>query len=1103
MKNYISILALLLLIGISLIPKSTSAQNSDLNFDYLSIEDGLSQTAVNCIIQDREGYMWFGTQSGLNKYNGSASYPFEIFQHDLHDTNSLSNNWIFDIAEDKIGNLWVGTLDGLNKLNKNTGNVTRYLHDPYNPSSLNNEEVLGVYIDSKGYVWAKTSDALNKLDTLTGKFTHYIHHRDYFNTSKSNIHSPIFEDKAGNLWVATLDGLNLFDRSHEKFILYNVKNSNISDNYITDIYEDLKGNLWIGTQNGLNKFNYKKRNFKHYFSEENNANSLSQNHITSIHEDHIGNIWIGTFGGGLNKFNSRTNQFTNYRHNKNNARGISHDVIFTIYQDRSNILWVGTYGAGLNKIDLKKKKFQLYSEQSIGLSSNVIAGIHMDNNSNLWIGTWGNGLNIYNRKTGDIEYYSSELPEPKRIVNDYVHVIFQDSKGKIWLGTRQGINIINPKTRKISTLTDYFKNSSINNRVSSIIEDRKGQIWIGTERALYRLNQKTTEITSFQHNTNDPYSISANFIYSIVEDKDGFIWIGTVNGLNKYDPNTGIFHQYKSDVNAVNSISNNTANCVLEDSEGNIWIATSSGLNKYDKKEDKFSIYTTKNGLPSDLVYSILEDNSNRMWFGTGRGLARLDKKSEEIRTYDKDEGLGSLEFNLGASYKGKKGELFFGGTEGLNSFIPDSIKNNPFVPNIVFTYFEKSSNKGRKRLFVENGSEVILSYQDHSFIIEFAALEFTNPKKSNYKYIMEGLDDEWNNIGNRNFATFSNIPAGEYTFRVTGSNNDLVWNEEDAYLTIIVEPHFLKTKWAYLIYILIIGILLYLFIEFRTKSLKEANSILREKQLASLEIAKQKEELTIKNKSITDSINYAKRIQEAMMPSKYLFRRLIPEFFILYKPKDIVSGDFYWVTEKNNKIFIAAVDCTGHGVPGAFMSIIGFDLLRNITNDQGIEDPAQILNLLNKGVTETFSKNVEDHTVRDGMDLGLCVIDKNKKIIEYSGAVNPMYLIRDDKIIEVKGNRFSVGMLGHNEEKLFESHSIPYQEDDMIYLFSDGYPDQFGGPLGKKFKYRRFRHSLLSIHKLPAQKQQEYLEDTIENWRGELEQIDDILIIGFKITGI
>ena len=305
----------------------------------------------------------------------------------------------------------------------------------------------------------------------------------------------------------------------------------------------------------------------------------------------------------------------------------------------------------------------------------------------------------------------------------------------------------------------------------------------------------------------------------------------------------------------------------------------------------------------------------------------------------------------------------------------------------------------------------------------------------------------------------------------------------------------------TYFIYGIIIIILIYFFIQYRTKSLRKANQILIEKDIASREVEKQKEELAIKNKNITDSIQYAKKIQEALLPSDIMFKKLFPDSFILFKPKDIVSGDFYWITERNNKVFVSAVDCTGHGVPGAFMSLIGFKILENIIKVQGIEKPAEILNILSIGIENTFHRDEEDYLLKDGMDLTFCVFDRDKKQLEYAGAFNPLYLIRDNKLIETRADRFSIGLkYTLNEPNEYTNHSVSIKKGDMIYLFSDGYPDQFGGPNGKKFMYRRFRHLLLTIHNLPLQEQKDSLEKSIEDWKGEeYEQIDDILVIGIK----
>ncbi len=1087
------------------------SQGTDIYFKHLTVEDGLSQSSIYCILQDSKGFMWFCTQNGLNKYDGNS---FQIYKHNLTDTNSLSHNWIYAISEDSQGNLWIGTRSGLNKLERRTQNITRYFYDPQDPYSIDDNEVFGVYVDKKGYVWAKTSGVLNKLDPASGNFTHFKHHVDFFNPNKEEGNSPIIEDSEGLLWIGTPDGLNHFDRNYEQFHIFKHNSENpasISDNFVSAIFEDKHGILWVGTKNGLNKFNKKTKKFKRYFHQEGNPNSLSENHITSIYQDHNGNLWIGTSTAGLNKLvlsesegSPKTEKFTQYRFSSENPEGISSDEILSIYEDKSEILWIGTNGGEINKVDMKKKKFMLYrkykGEHSIDLSLNVIASFFIDNNI-LWIGTWGGGLDLYNRKTGEIKHFSTNSSGNKKIIDDFVHVIFEDSNGKIWLGTRNGINIYYKGSKKIVTLQKYINSAEDqvfnNNRTYCIVEDNNKNVWLGTEKGLHRINIKTQETTSYYSNPNDSCSLCNNRIFSLFADRDGFVWIGTGDGLNKYNPSTGKFHQYKSDVNSTNSLSQNSVYSLAEDHEGFIWIGTASGLNKLNKKDNTFKYFS----ILDDLIYEIQIDNNGNLWASTGMGLAMLNTKTEKIKTYDITDGLQGLEFNNGASYKNYDGELFFGGISGFNSFYPDSIKDNDNIPEIVLTSLEKINRLGTHKYFIEDEEKIVLSYKDYTFTIEFAALEYTYPEKNNYMYMMQGLRDEWTNIGNRNFVTFTDIPAGEYIFKLIGSNNDMVWNPQEASIMIIVKPHWAKTVLAYILYGLTIVSLIFYFIQIRTRKLRNANQILREKQLAALEIAKQKEELTIKNKSITDSINYARRIQKSMLPSEQEFQKLLPHSFVLFKPRDIVSGDFYWITKKDSKTYVAAVDCTGHGVPGAFMSIIGFDLLQNITKEQGIEKPAEILKHLNNRIAETFKDNIDDdHTVKDGMDIALSLIDKKNNKLEFAGAYNPLYLIRNNEIIEIKANRYSVGMVKNLKAQPFDNHIIDLKENDMIYLFSDGYVDQFGGPEGKKLMYKQFRNLLLSIHNLPIKKQKEILLQNIKDWQGTLEQVDDILVIGFRI---
>ncbi len=1111
-------LVIIFLIICNLCSYHVYAQLLNLKFEHYSVDDGLSQGTVNDIFQDKQGFLWLATQDGLNKYDG---YGFNVYQHNPLDTNSLSSNWIFSISEDDNGNLWIGTQNGLDCFNPNTEKFKHY-YLKSNKYFDTQEEVYSVLVSKDGKIWFKTATALYKLDTLSGNITRFEHTVDYFVANKSDKGFPIIEDDEG-IWVGSASGLKYFSKKMEQFKSYNHVPEDpysISDDYINGLTFDDNNNLWIATQNGLNKFDAHKKIFIKYFANPAKPSlGPAINNITDVCWGHKNILWVATLGGGLSAFDPQTNQFTHFTHKENTSDVLYSDYLYSLYEDRSLNLWIGMDANGLDKCNLKSSKFIVYrsskNKNGIQLSSDVVASIYLENDSILWIGTWENGLNILNRNTNHVTVITTKS-EKNKIVGNNIHTLFADSHGLIWIGTKNGVSIYERKTKKFFDANSYF-NFDLNNklqdiRIYNINEDYKGNIWIGSKFGLVRVNFDSKTYNSYYTVQNDSLSLYDNSVNCTDGDKDGNIWIGTNTGINRYDYKSNKFirigyRKSNKPVSGNNRLflvpSNPYIEHVLNDmfDDNILWVGTASGLNKYNKRNQTFEYYTIEDGLPNGTIYEIVQDKNGNIWVSTNRGLACLTLKTGKIKSYDKYDGIQGLEFNNGASYLAPSGEIFFGGTNGLTSFIPSFQKDNTFLPNVVFTKFEKMDGNGNKIHFsISNTKKIILKYSDHSLTFYFAALEFTKPKKNSFKYWIEGLNPNWIEIGNRNFLDIGVLAPGEYTLHLKGSNNDNIWNQKEASIHIIVKPPFYKTLWAYLIYVILVVSGIILFVWSRTHKLQKANETLQQKQLASLEIARQKEELTLKNKNITDSINYAKRIQEAMLPSEYLFRKLLPDSFILYKPRDIVSGDFYWITEKEDKIFVAAVDCTGHGVPGAFMSIIGFDLLRNITREQNIEDPADILNHLNLGVADTFSKQSSDYELKDGMDVALLVIDRVNKQLQYSGAFNPLYIVRNKEVIEIKGNRFSIGKMEGNENRKFDTHCLDYMENDMVYLFSDGFADQLGGPFGKKFKLRRFQHLLLSVHSLPLMKQKNFLDETFESWKGQLEQVDDILIIGIQL---
>jgi len=1102
-KNYILFFIIILL--------KLNLFSQDFVFEHYTVDDGLSQSAINSIFQSSDGFLWFATQEGLNRFDG---YNFKYYNHDPIDINSLTSNWVWSVTEDKDGNIWVATQDGLNKINRLTNKITRYVNDPKNPSSLPFNDVHAVFIDSKNNIWVKTNNLLSKLDTISNTFESFEHDYDYFKLSMVNYSIHITETEGG-LWMGSNKGLLFFNKKYKQFKSYRHNSNNpnsVSSDIVFATIQDKEGNLWIATNNGLDKFNIKTEKFTHYKHNEYNRNSISSNFVISLFQDHLGFIWAGTKGDGVNRINPKSGKIVRFKNEKGNSESLSYNEIISIFEDNSKNIWFGTNGTGIDKVSLLSHKFKLYKYStgnlSYNLSSNMIGSILEYDDNTIWIGTWAAGLNILNKRTGRVRLYNTESPKGERIAGNNIHSILRLKNGNILIGTRNGITIFVNDIKIFYDFEKYYNlelSSLRGTRIYSMIEDKHNNIWVGSANGLQKINMKTKEIIIFKSDYKDSTTVSNDQINIVAEDSEGYIWAGTQNGLNKLDPKTHKFIRFMSKVgndsivknDTYQTISSNTVYSIVEDKQGFLWLGTGSGINKYDKIKETFKYYTKKHGLPNETVYELQQDNSGNIWFSTNRGIGTLNTETDSIKSFDRGDGLQGLEFNNGASCKSKKGTIYFGGLEGLNSFNPENMVVNQTIPNVVFESYEKTTNKGLIKIDLIGKDTIYLNYDDKSIKIYFAALEFTNPKKNQYVCKLEGFDDNWLNTGNQPFKTFSSLKPGTYVFRLKGSNNDLKWSNE-INLTIIVKPPFYTTYWAYFSYVLFIFLVVYSIIRNRTAKLKSTNQVLRQKQIAALEIKKQKDELDVLVKSIKDSITYAERIQKAMMPSEFLIKKLLNESFVLYRPKDIVSGDFYWIAEKGDKIFIAAVDCTGHGVPGAFMSIIGFDLLRNITREQGVEDPAEILNRLSYGVSETFSKNIGEQSVKDGMDMALVVLNKSENTLEYAGALNPLYIIRDDELIEIKGNRFSIGSV-ENDDK-FDNHKVALQKNDMVYIFSDGYADQFGGTLGKKYKFRRFRHTLLTISNMPVAKQKSFLNENIENWMGDLEQIDDILIIGFRI---
>ncbi len=1042
---------------------------------HYTISDGLSQSFITCIYQSKDGILWFGTQDGLNEYDG---YNFTTIKKSSLDTNSLSNNYINDICEDNKGNLIIATKNGITLWKRKKDKFKKINITSDKEKTISNNEVYQVkYFD--GAIWALTKKALVKIQGEKIKYYNYFVDTAYSNISfekRTNNIKDLIADKNKNLWFTTNYGVEIFYPKSERFFrLYDNSNNKLSSNKARRLFEDSL-NIWIGTFNGLDKYIKRTGTIKKEFYYRNNKKILDENTINSIFIDKNKTFWIGTNSGIKTLKKNMITDFSNEKINK------IQNQISCIIKDNSNNIWAGTKYDGLYKISLDTLEFQNYS--NLPKKNKYVFAIYVDTNK-IWIGT--RGLNIIDRKTKK-NIFNTDLNK-----NITVYCLYNEGKN-IWLGTDQGIYVVKKNTYKITDLCNYLKikeNKYISeNIIYKIIKDTSGIYWIATEKGILEINKKN--IIHF-HKTNTSKSLSSNMILDILDDGNK-LWIGTENGLNVLDKTKKTFKYW----NTKNGIANNLVTDIYKKNDSVLWLSTGGGLSKFNIITKKFKNYTTENtGFINDFFYQILADKRNNLWVSSNYGIVKFNEKTHQFYTYTERDGIPFLEFNTGASFKTTDSLFFFGGSGGI-VWCNANRKNSYKKPQkIIITKLEiKNSFSSSKSTYFPDSTLTYKIKYNRIVTISFTLPDYHNSSDNRYQFKVKGLNNKWSAIQKENSVSLIGLSPGKYTIFIKGENSFNKWNNNYAKINIEIIPPFNKSIYSKiligtLILLLLIFVFLYIY-----RNIKVENKILQEKNVVLKQVDEQKKLLEEKNKSITDSINYAKKIIEAILPRKEELQKYIPESFVFFLPKDIVSGDFYWFIEKNDNIFIAAVDCTGHGIPGAFMSIIGLNLLNHLVNE-GINDPSVILNMMNKEVILTLKKNLDTAHLKDGMDMSLAIIDKKRQIIKFSCAYNPAYLIRDNNIIQLKGERKSVG--NDFDFDSFSTFSMKIRKDDIVYLFSDGYTDQFGGEEQKKFKFRRFRFILLSIHKLEPKKQKDKLKETFEKWKGSNDQVDDILIIGFK----
>lgn len=804
--------------------------------ENIRMEKGLSQNWIYCMIQDRYGYIWFGTWEGLNRFDG---YNFRIFRIE----DGLSDHTIYSILEDTDGDLWIGTDRGFNGFDRSDFSFTSYLNDPNDSTSITNNRVNSIIQTKKGDIWIGTAGGLNWFDKETGEFTPYFQTPQPYASPRSNFILDLHEDQNGHIWISTTYGLVKFNpsdgRSTRYYHIPEDPNS-LSDNNIRCVVQDGDNSFWIATTNGLNYYNITSGINTRYYRETGNPQSLSDNWIRTLHVDRENIVWIGTNQGGLNSYDAEKGVFKRFTNNVNQNQSLSNDRVYSILEDKLGNLWIGTF-KGANKLNKHAAYFGLVQKTSndpSSLGSNIIWGFSEDKYGNLWIAT-SDGVNIYNPVNHTYEKLIHDQDSENSISNNDVRsILYLPEEETFYFGTYgSGLNHYDTRKEEFTHfLYDPNKNSVPSNFINEMIRDEEGYIWIATGSGLARYDEQKGTFRIFINSQKDPATISDNIVICLLQDKKKNLWVGTDNGLNYLDKETGRFTRFMNDPSDPNSLCHNTVFALHMDRSGNIWIGTSGGgLSKYDPVEGRFTNFTTRDGLPNNILYGILEDDQDNLWISTNNGISKYQAINGQFVNYDIKDGLQSNEFNLAARYRKKDGTMLFGGMNGFNEFNPALIQINTNKPVVVISAFRKFNELQPGE--INDGDTMNLRYDDNFFSFEISALDFTNPSKNRYRYMLENFDDDWiyTDAGNR-LAEYKKVSPGQYIFTANGTNNDGIWGENGIHVHIFIKPPWWNT-WVFRI--ILIGSLVmatWLIVYNRIKKLRQKN----ENDRRMLEIEKQ-----------------------------------------------------------------------------------------------------------------------------------------------------------------------------------------------------------------------------------------------------------------------
>jgi len=1020
-------------------------------FDSYGVSEGLSSSKVYTVIQDRSDYLWLGTESGVTRWNGSE---FENFSG----IDGLATGGVMSLLEDKRGRIWMGHLNG--GLSCYENNVFRQVRID---TLLISGDISGL-AEVDGKLWIST--ALNgafcaDMPEAGSEFLTAGQYRGAEGLSDQVF--DIYADNDGDIFCIADVGIKIYNRSNDSFETYKPEGLTTFFNTIT-MLEDSRGGKWFGTNKGG----------LYYFPPEGGElvvydvrDGLASNWISCITENSGGQIWVGTWGGGITVFDDEGIQIFN------ESNGLPAAQIHSIMEDHEGNMLITSQNNGIHVF--KGYHFINYKPGNMFRDPAVWA-LAEDKYSRYWFGTNG-GITLFDPEIGMPLFYY----EGAHNISNQVRYIINDRDKNLWVGTAS--NGVYRYDFDLNDFTYSYEQNGIlpfnNPGVTALVVDHDNKLWIGTNDGVALWDIGNERGRRYTHGD----GLAGNTITALHVDNRGSVWIGSEkrNGLTKYDPD-------KKEFTIIDLKNDLAPTCISDTQDGMVWIGTRSGV--FGLRADTLAVHLTEsNGLLSNNINLLQPDRRGALYIGTNKGLNSLNIETGIINTYTGENGFVGIETKRNASCLDSKGHLWFGTANGATRLAPEDIPPPDPEP---LTHISGMTVNFKEREMIPG---MRLRYTEKNIAFDYYSVCLTNPKAVRYRVMLEGADPEWRPETEQTTAIYSSLSPGKYTFRVKAQNSDGIWNEEALSYDFVIRPPFYASPLFIFFVLIILAVAVMIYIRIRERNLVREKRILEEKvEERTAEVVQKSMVIEEKNRDITASIRYAERIQLAMLPPEDSFN----DTFVLFLPKDIVSGDFYWMHDNGDIQFIAAVDCTGHGVPGAFMSIIGHNSLTKIVREYGIIRPAAILDQLNIEVEKSLIQR-GDEVINDGMDLALIAYEKRNKRLEYAGAYNPLVIVRDGEAITIKGDRFPIGMsTAHNNK--FTNVDVDIRAGDMLYMFSDGYADQFGGPEGKKFKAGNLKNEFLKISSLPVADQKARLLGTLKEWMKGKSQIDDILVIGTRV---